>query len=548
MEETTLPDASLPLAQRSFDDMGAPLHSVPFCVLDLETTGGSAASDAITEVGAAKFVGGEQVGTFQTLVNPGTEIPPFITVLTGITHAMVIEAPTIEEVYPAFVEFLSDAVIVGHNVRFDMSFLSGAALRLGYPRLDNPVIDTLGLARRLVRSELRNLKLSSLAAHFRSPVAPTHRAFDDALATAHVFHCLLERAGTVGVTALEDLLQLPTARGSASYRKITLADDLPRRPGVYFFIDQHGSIFYVGKAKNLRTRVRAYFYGDNRRTVTNMLNELRRVDYRVCETELEAAIAELRLIHAHRPRYNRRSKPPKSNHWLKVTDEEFPRLSVVRTLKPDGLAYLGPFRSRKSAEQVMNALWDAIPIRRCLNRPGSRSAPCAFAQLGVASCPCAGTADAAEYGHVVTTLLRGLDDRPELLLEPLRERMRAFAADQRYEEAGWLRDRYKALARSIDRRAAWRALQGAGRIVAQHRNGDSAAIDHGRFEASWRGLTPPLPHAVAVSGDALMEVPSSVLEAEEAHLIWSWLESDDVRIVDTTGVWQFPIRSPLLAA
>ena len=216
--------------QQSFDDMGAPLSEVPFCVLDLETTGGSPADCSITEIGAVKYLGGEELGTFQTLVNPGSPIPPFITILTGITQSMVIEAPRIEEALPAFLEFIGDAVIVGHNVRFDLSFLNADSMRLGYGRLPNRSVDTYALARRLIRNEIRNLKLQTLAAYFRSPTVPTHRALQDAKATAWVLHSLLERAGSLGVTALEDLLQLPTARGSADYGKIRLADALPADP------------------------------------------------------------------------------------------------------------------------------------------------------------------------------------------------------------------------------------------------------------------------------------------------------------------------------
>jgi DNA polymerase-3 subunit epsilon len=130
--------------QRSFDDLGPPLSEVPFCVLDLETTGGSAASCEITEIGAVRYRGGEVEGTFQTMVNPGVEIPPFITVLTGITHAMVIEAPRIEEALPTFLEFVGDAVIVGHNVRFDLSFLNAAAERLGLSSTPPPNASVTG--------------------------------------------------------------------------------------------------------------------------------------------------------------------------------------------------------------------------------------------------------------------------------------------------------------------------------------------------------------------------------------------------------------------
>jgi DNA polymerase-3 subunit epsilon len=529
---------ALPL-QRSFDDLGAALIDVPFCVLDLETTGGSAASCEITEIGAVRYLGGEVEGTFQTLVDPGAPIPPFITVLTGITQAMVVEAPPIEEAFPAFLEFLGEAVVVGHNVRFDLSFLDAAAERLGYGRLRNRSVDTAGLARRLVRREVRNLKLGTLAAHFRSPVTPTHRALDDARATAHVLWGLLERAGTIGVTHLEDLLRLPTARGSAHYGKIALADSLPRRPGVYLFRDRNGEVFYVGKAKNLRSRVRAYFYGDERRSIAQMLRELDEIDHRVCETELEAQITEIRLIAAHRPRHNRRSRPPKSPQFVKLTRERFPRLSIVRTLRHDGLAYLGPFRSRRAATAVVEALWDAAPLRRCSGPPGRRDAPCATAQLGVALCPCDGTLDESEYRPVVEQVVAGIEEDPALLLDPLAERVAALAGMRRFEEAAWVRDRHRALARSLERRRHWHALQDAGTIWAEGPDG-SALVDGGRLAAAWSGGIRPL--TPAADEREPPAVPPTTVDAEEAHLLWAWLTSGAVRVVDAGGPIALPAR------
>ncbi|MDH5420674.1 MAG: DEDD exonuclease domain-containing protein [Acidimicrobiia bacterium] len=537
------------LLQRSFDDLGAPLAAVPFCVFDVETTGGSPTTDSLTEIGAVKYLGGEVIGEFQTLINPGREIPPFITILTGITHAMVVEAPRVETVLPSFLEFIGESVLVGHNVRFDIGFLNAAALQCGYSRVTNRSIDTLGLARRLVRNEIRNLKLESLAAHFRSPVKPTHRALEDARATGHVLHALLERAGTLGVTALEDLLQLPTARGSTNYPKMRLADELPRRPGVYLFKDRQDNVIYVGKAKNLRTRVRSYFYGDTRRSIANLLNELDSIEGRVCETELEASITELRLIHTFRPRHNRRSKPPKASHWVKLTKEEFPRLSLVRTLRDDGLAYLGPFRSRKAAELVMTAIWDAVPIRRCLTKPGSRSAACAFAQLGVARCPCDGSLTADEYGNVIRQFMSALNGDPALLLTPIRHKMVDLAASQRYEEAGWMRDRYRALARAMDRRFAWQSMLSAGAIRAEHGH-EGAFIEDGRFVMGW--LVPHQPllpvDVESPSRTVADSVPPSVLAAEEAHLIWSWLSQFDTAIIHTSHPFHRPAQVPELAA
>ena len=149
--------------QRSFDDIGTPLHEVTFVVVDLETTGGNRNDDMITEVGAVKVRGGECLGTFQTLVNPGRAIPPQISVLTGLTDALVASAPRIEAVLPSLLEFIGDAVFVGHNVSFDLGFVRAALERAGRPRWVGTVLDTVALARRLVRDEVPDCKLGTLA-------------------------------------------------------------------------------------------------------------------------------------------------------------------------------------------------------------------------------------------------------------------------------------------------------------------------------------------------------------------------------------------------
>ncbi len=530
---------ALPI-QPSFDDLSTPLFDVTFCVLDLETTGGSPATCEITEIGAVKYCHGEEVGSFQTLVDPGAPIPASITMLTGITHAMVYDAPKIENVLPSFLEFIGDAVIVGHNVRFDMSFLNAATGRLGYPPLTNSRVDTAALGRRLIRGEVRNLRLASLAAFFRSPVVPNHRALEDAKATAHVLHGLLERAGSLGVTNIDDLLALPRAKGARYYTKIRLSDQLPPAPGVYMFRDRNGAVIYVGKATNLRQRVRQYFYGDTRKTIGNMMREMATIDHQVCPTVLEAEVAELRLIHAHRPRYNRRSRPPKSSHFVRVTREQFPRLSVVRTVKDDALAHLGPFRSKKAADMVMAAIWDAIPVRRCTGRPASRGGSGAPAQLGVAMCPCDGRLDPGAYSRVIDDLLNGLNHHAEVLLEPLRERMDQYSAEQRFEEAGWARDRHNALARSLLRRQQWAALESAGVFEAVSAAGEHVLVDHGILVSTWRDAGRPLLESPTVSSLTRRQVAPSVEAAEESALIWNWLENSSIGLVSAQGGLALP--------
>ncbi len=487
-------------AQRSFDDLGTPLFEVTFCVIDLETTGGSPETCAITEVGAVKVRGGQCLGTFQTLVNPGVAVPPEITVLTGITEAMVMPAPRIESVLPSLLEFIGDAVVVGHNVRFDLSFIRAALVRADRPPLANPSVDTCALARRLVRDEVPNCKLGTLSSRFRLDHKPSHRALDDALATADLLHVLLERAAGLGVTGLDDLVALPTIAGHAQATKLGLTAGLPREPGVYLFRDRGGRVLYVGKATNLRSRVRSYFSGDTRRKVPQLLREVQTIDHEICSSTLEAAVREVRLIHQHLPRFNRQAKDWSRYTYLKLTlAEPYPRLSVVRRVGDDGALYLGPLASTRQARRVAEAIETAVPLRRCTATPGRnpRSGPCAPAQLGVAACPCAGTISRAEYRAVVDQAVLGIRHRPDLLLEPLERRMRALAAEERFEEAADVRERAAALAQALRRQRQYDALAGSGRVVIEIGGRAAAELRDGRLERAWLldqlALGPPVP-------------------------------------------------------
>jgi DNA polymerase-3 subunit epsilon len=472
--------------QATLDDLGTPLHDVTFVVVDLETTGGSPASCAITEIGAVKYRGGECLGEFQTLVNPGMPIPPMITVLTGITEAMTMPAPRIAEVLPQFLEFLGTAdagtVLGGHNVRFDVSFLDAALTAHGYGRLAHRRVDTVALARRLVRDEVPNLRLSTLARHFRTRTEPVHRALADARATLEVLHTLLERAATYGVLGLDDLLALPTIRAHPSSGKLALTARLPRRPGVYLFRDRNGRVIYVGKATNLRARVRSYFGNDDRRKVPQLLRETEAIDHLVCAHPLEAAVREIRLIQQHEPRFNRQAKAWRSYAYLKLTlGERFPRLGVVREQRPDGGVYLGPFRSNGAAQSVKEAVESALPLRRCTRRVG-RSSPCdapvcVFAQLRVAACPCSAYTTDSDYASIVELARRALSGEPAIVLEPLEARMHALAEAERFEEAGAARDRLRVLARALDRDRTVDTVRHAGRIVTDGPDGPIEIVD-----------------------------------------------------------------------
>ena len=365
-------------SQRSFDELGRPLRDITFCVVDLETTGGSAAAGCmITEIGAVKVRGGEVLGEFQTLVNPHTEIPAFIAVLTGISNSMVADSPSIDSALPAFLEFAAGSVLVAHNAPFDVGFLRHFSELQERPWPTFEVVDTAKLARRVVtRDDAPNCKLSSLARAFRSTTTPNHRALSDARATVDVLHGLMERLGALGVHTLEELQTFSSRVTSAQRRKRHLADGLPHSPGVYLFKDDRSRVLYVGTSRDLRTRVRSYFTASETRSrMGEMVGLASSVTGIECATPLEAEVRELRLIAEHKPSYNRRSRYPEKVTFIKLTREPWPRLSLVKKVLDDDADYLGPFGSKKIAEKCLAALHDTFPVRQCTDRLGLRPVP-----------------------------------------------------------------------------------------------------------------------------------------------------------------------------
>lgn len=463
--------------QKSFDDAGVPLSEVTFCVLDLETTGGSADDDRITEIGAVKYRGGECLGTFQTLINPERAIPPYITVLTGITESMVFPAPRIESVLPSLLNFIGDAVIVAHNARFDLGFVNAALIRDDRDPLTNRVLDTVSLARRLVRDEVPDCKLATLASRLRLAHQPNHRALDDALTTADLLHFLIERASGFGVMGLDDLIGLPRLDTHPLAAKLRLTEDLPRTPGVYLFSDVNGRVLYVGKATNLRQRVRSYFStGETRRKVGALLRQTHGIHHIETPDPVTAGVLELRLIRRLLPHYNRAGTTVDKYCYVRLTtDEEWPRLVITKNPSNKGV-FLGPLSSRTSARLVVEAIESVVPLRRCTVRMGRNYVPptdapvCSAAQLGVAQCPCSGLADPAAYADIVEVVRRVLTGSPEFLVDRLRDRISQLSSALRFEEAAETRDRVNALLGALHRQRSLDALRRAEQL--RIRSGD----------------------------------------------------------------------------
>ncbi len=538
-------------------DMSVSLRETTFVVVDLETTGGRASGDnhdAITEIGAVKVRGGEILGEFATLVDPGRSIPPQIVSLTGITTAMVSDAPKIEAVLPAFLEFSRGAVLVAHNAGFDIGFLRAAADRAHLPWPRPPVLCTVRLARRvLTRDEAPSVRLSALARLFSASTSPTHRAFDDARATVDVLHGLIERVGNQGVHTYTELRSYLPDVTPGQRRNRHLATPLPRRPGVYLFRGPSSEVLYVGTAIDLRRRVSQYFNGADPRTrIKEMATLATAVDHVECAHELEAGVRELRLLAAHAPPYNRRSKFPHRWWWVVLTDEAFPRFSAVRAPKHD--CTVGPFRARADAVQTAGLLARFTGVRTCsvrLGRSALHGPRCP--EHEVSPCPAprdVGPADYAVAPRRARDLIEGADT--QALVDVL-SHITDLAGRARYETAARLRDHAATAIDVLWRGQRLRALADVSEMVAARPDGAGgwrlAVIRNGQLAAAGnapRGV-PPMPVVDAICAGAQAILPSQAplggALVEETALIARWLAQPGVRIVRAESGYASPAGS-----
>ncbi len=523
-----------------------PLHEVTFVVVDLETTGGCAQDDRITEFGAVKVRGGEVLGEFATLVSPGRAVPAAVTALTGISDSMLRNAPPIGAVLPTFLEFAAGSVLVAHNAGFDMSFLRAACLAQERPWPDPVVVDTVRLARLVVSlDEVPNHRLGTLAAHLHATVTPTHRALDDARATVDVLHALLARMS--GVQTLADLRDFGLGATVPQARQRHLAQEVPRGPGVYEFLDAAGRVLYVGSAGDLRARVRTYFTkAERRRRMSEMVAITSRLAHTRCPTLLEARVREVRRIAALRPPYNRRSTHPERSTWLVLTDEVIPRLSLVRA--PGGRTPLAVWRTRTEAGRALAALEAVAMLRTCTTRlrRGGGAAMCVLGEIGRCLAPCV-TGVTETYRQAVAGVRQALLAGPEPLVQRIRDKLADLSTTQRYERAAELRDGLHALVQGVERAQRLASLQRLGRSVAAKRTDaggwDIVHLVGGRLAGT--AVSPPGLHPRATM-DVLLATsdldPAQPALLDEADLVWNWLCGLGVRLVESRDGWWLPAR------
>ena len=510
-----------------------------FVVVDTETTGSRAGEDRLIEVAAVRLRGGEILDTFQQLVDPGCHVPRRITRLTGISTAMVYGQPSAADVMPAFVEFVGDAVVVAHNLPFDARFLDVALAEAGLPPLQNPALDTLRLARRLL-SSLPSKGLSHLTAHFGITVNGRHRALGDAAATAELLVILLERLRReFDVRTVEDLLAFQrrrykdTRREPSHLRKIReeTLPRLPDRPGVYSMHDGRGRVVYVGKAKSLRNRVRSYFSGVDAHDpkTRKLVRDVREVTWRETGTELAALLEESKLIKSTLPVYNRAQRRYRDYPFLRLdATHAYPTLSWTPRIAHDGAEYYGPLGRRGQAEELVELIGRLFRLRECDPNVFALGRECLYHQMGRCGAPCVGGEGAAQYELEVERVRAFLTGRDTEAVDAVEEAMREAAAAREYEAAGWYRDQLHRLRRALGRqRQIASAVHEHDAVLVEplapgydgHAGGAQLfLIRHGRLEGRLDLPADPDDAAVAALAATLDETFDPGLAPPDTHL------------------------------
>lgn len=303
-----------------------------YAIVDIETTGGHAAANGITEIAIYIHDGQSITKHFTTLINPGRIIPHYITALTGISNAMVASAPLFEEVANEINSLLHNNIFIAHNVNFDFSFIRHHLKLCGY-ELTVKKLCTLRLSRKIFAG-FPSYSLGTICRHLGIEIENRHRADGDAKATVMLFDKLLQNGAAGHINKMlkrssaEHWLPLHLDKGEI--------DNLPSQPGVYFFHNAKGKIIYVGKAINLKKRVSSHFtHNDPEKKRQHFLRLICRITHTVCANELHALVLESSEIRRLWPKYNYSQKQPAQKYGLYTFEDSggYIRLAIDKKKK-----------------------------------------------------------------------------------------------------------------------------------------------------------------------------------------------------------------------
>ena len=532
-------------------DLDLPLRTAEFLVVDTETNGLAGEACEMTEAGAVLVGGGELHQRWETLVSVERPLSRRIQSYTGISQAMVDEAPPADATMPELAELIEGRVLVAHSASFDRRVLSQAFERAGVAWPDPPVICTVALARRL-HPLARQRKLGLLAGSLGIEVETSHRALADAETCARIF-CALFPKLVAGAATIGDALALlsparPARRRSAATdggavprgarRRLPDLSALSDSPGVYVARNEAGQVLYVGKSMRVRTRVRAHFAPSSQSGSWTTRAET--VEHHRTHSELGALVLEQRLVDELRPPGNAKLKAVDDWVWLRCRlDAAFPVLEIGREPAPGHAVNVGPLRGRAAAAELAEQLTSLFGLRQCGRRLQRREHPSAFGQMGRCLSPCLGDLDPNLYRQRVDgalALLARRDPRRAIL-----EHVDGLVADacgaQRFERAAWLSRRRERLAVLLQRVGRGLAITPSRPLLVL---ADSPGGEH--WEAFWLvggrvadwGPLPGTGEIVERSAAALRYCGIALRPAEiaQARIAASWVASNEPHVLE----------------
>ncbi|MGB5529304.1 MAG: exonuclease domain-containing protein [Ignavibacteriaceae bacterium] len=417
------------------------LSKTEFSVIDVETTGLSARTNNIIEIGIVKIKNLKISDKFTSLINPGYNIPSFITQLTGITNRDVSHAPPFDSVAGKITEFVGDSVISGHNFSFDESFLTAEFLRNDRIPFENHKVCSLKIARKLFPG-LRSKSLSSVASFLKIRNRNSHRALGDAETTAKVLIKMIKKlSDEEGIETLDDLISYQSYlinNFSKSKIKPALQDalySLPDSPGVYYFLNKKNEVIYVGKAKSLKHRVRSYFATTATGKPKKIVKQAAKIKTEITNSELTALLLEAESIKVINPKHNRQLKKYGNKYFIKLDkSKKYPKAEISNKFEFDGNDYFGLFISRRRAELVLNIVDKTFALRECNDKEFRKGKRCFLAEIERCTAPCIKSTD-PDYFEELEKVYEFLSGRNQSALDRMLNKMKEYSQKEQYEKA-----------------------------------------------------------------------------------------------------------------
>ena len=323
-----------------------------YAIIDIETTGGSPSTEKITEIAIFVHDGSNIINDFVSLVNPEKKIPYHITQLTGISNSMVADAPKFYEIAKEIIEITENTIFVAHNVNFDYSFIKQEFKHLGY-EYSREKICTVALSRKIIPGH-KSYSLGKLCKDINIKIEGRHRAAGDALATVKLFEYLQSHnKNNVEFSALDGI-------STRDLHPNFNADDLrelPDEAGVYYFYDDKNDLIYIGKSKNIRTRILSHFRNMSTRKSIEMREAIASFDFQLTGSELIALVKESHEIKLNKPKYNRAQRRAMSAYGLySYTDSAgYLRFEIARNNSKE-LAPIVSFASGRAGQSYLQGL------------------------------------------------------------------------------------------------------------------------------------------------------------------------------------------------